>query len=89
MKKNMLKQTITDNNLAWDKTLGENPSEFMVKLSPESIDELKSNISNLQDKCINNFPLLSNEIKSLKNEKIIQYIFSRSFSLGFSFGGFC
>jgi len=71
MKKNMLKQTITDNNLAWDKTLGENPSEFMVKLSPESIDELNLNISNLKDKCINNFPLLSNEIKSLKNEKII------------------
>ena len=71
MNKKILNQTITDNNLAWDKTLGENPSEFMVKLSPESIDELNLNISNLQDKCINNFPLLSNEIKSLKNEKII------------------
>jgi hypothetical protein len=71
MKKNILKQIITDKNLAWDKTLGENSSEFFVKLSLESIDELKLNISNLQDKCINNFPLLSNDIKSLKNEKII------------------
>ena len=58
MKKNILKQIITDKNLAWDKTLGENPSEFVIKLSLESIDELKLNISNLQDKCINNFPLL-------------------------------
>ena len=74
MKKNILKQVITDKNLAWDKTLGENPSEFIIKLSLESIDELKLNISNLEDKCINSFPLLSNEIQSLKNEKIIHYL---------------
>jgi len=71
MNKKILKQIITDKNLAWDKTLGENPSEFVVKLPLESIDELKLNMSNSQDKCINNFPLLVNDIKSLKNDKII------------------
>ena len=67
----MLREIITDKNLAWDKTLGKNPSEFIAKLSPESIDELRLNMANLQDKRINDFPLLSGNIKRLKNEKII------------------
>ena len=67
----MLREIITDKNLAWDKTLGKNPSEFIAKLSPESIDELRLNMANLKDKRINDFPLLSGNIKRLKNEKII------------------
>ena len=72
MKKNILNSLITDKNLVWDQILEESPSEFVVKLSPKSINEIKINLANLKDKNLNSFPFLNHEINDLKNNKIIK-----------------
>ena len=72
MKKNILSSLITDKSLVWDQMLEESPSEFVVKLSPKSINEIKTNLANLKDKNLNSFPFLNHEINDLKNNKIIK-----------------
>ena len=36
-----LQEIITDENLVWDKSLGNKPENFIVRLASKTIDELK------------------------------------------------
>ena len=38
-----LQEIITDENLVWDKSLGNKPENFIVRLASKTIDELKRN----------------------------------------------
>jgi hypothetical protein len=71
MNQKILNQIITKKNLAWNHTLADKPSEFVVKLSNKSINELRLNKGNLKQKTIKKFPFLSQDIQSFKSEKII------------------
>jgi hypothetical protein len=71
VKKNMLKEIVFNKNLSWDSDLGGYPEKFVVEFSFEVINELRSNATNLHEKCKSNFPLLVDSIESFKSKKII------------------
>ena len=66
-----LQEIITDENLVWDKSLGDKPENFIVRLASKTIDELKSNRKELKNQDKSNLPELKNEIKELKITKIL------------------
>ena len=67
----ILQNLISDDSLAWEKSLNENPKNFLMKLSSNSISELDEKKDNLQSSEINNFPLLQKEILELKERCLI------------------
>ena len=67
-----LQEIITDENLAWDKSLENNPEKFCVKIAPKTINELKRNRKELKNIDKGSFPELKNEINELKTKKILQ-----------------
>ena len=69
-----LQEIITDENLAWDKSLENNPEKFCVKMTPKTINELKRNRKKLKNIDKGSFPELKNEINELKTKKILQGI---------------
>ena len=66
-----LQEIITDENLVWDKSLGNKPENFIVRLASKTIDELKSNRKELKNLDEWSFPELKNEINELKITKIL------------------
>ena len=66
-----LQEIITDENLVWDKSLGNKPENFIVRLASKTIDELKRNRKELKNLDKSNLPELKNEIKELKITKIL------------------
>ena len=67
----ILQNLISDDSLAWEKSLNENPKNFLMKLSSNSISELDEKKDNLQSSEINNFPLLQKDILELKERCLI------------------
>ena len=67
----ILQNLISDDSLAWEKSLNENPKNFLMKLSSNSISELDEKKDNLQSSEINNLPLLQKEILELKERCLI------------------
>ena len=66
-----LQEIITDENLVWDKSLGNKPEKFFVKLTSKTIDELKRNRKELKNLDESSFLELKNEINELKITKIL------------------
>ena len=66
-----LQEIITDENLVWDKSLGNKPENFIVRLTSKTIDELKRNRKELKNLDKSNLPELKNEINKLKITKIL------------------
>ena len=66
-----LQEIITDKNLVWDKSLENKPEKFCVKLTSETINELKKNRKELENLDERNFPGLKNEVTGLKITKIL------------------
>ena len=71
MNKGILNHIVTDNNFAWDCSLSERQEEFVVKLSNKSLGELYSNKDILNQKNIQKFPSLIQNINLIKKNKII------------------
>ena len=67
-----LQEIITDENLVWDKSLGNKPEKFFVKLSSKTINELKMNRKELKNLDESSFLELKNEINELKITKILR-----------------
>ena len=55
-----LQEIITDENLVWDKSLGNKPENFIVRLTSKTIDELKRNRKELKNLDKSNLPELKN-----------------------------
>ena len=68
----ILQNLISDDNLAWKKSLDEHTDSFLIKLSHDSILELDKKKDNLQSSKINDFPILEYEILKLKESYLIQ-----------------
>ena len=66
-----LQEIIVDENLVWDKSLGNKPEKFFVKLTSKTIDEIKRNRKELENINESSFPELKNEINELKTKKIL------------------
>ena len=66
-----LQEIITDENLVWDKSLGNKPENLIVRLTSKTIDELKRNRKELKNLDKSNLPELKNEINELKITKIL------------------
>ena len=67
----LLQEIITNENLVWDKSLGNKPEKFFVKLTSKTIDEIKRNRKELENINESSFPELKNEINELKTKKIL------------------
>ena len=68
----ILQNLISDDNLAWKKSLDEHTDSFLIKLSHDSILELDKKKDNLQSSKINDFPILEHEILKLEESYLIQ-----------------
>ncbi|MDC0186969.1 TauD/TfdA family dioxygenase [Candidatus Nitrosopelagicus sp.] len=68
----ILQNLISDDNLAWKKSLDEHTDSFLIKLSHDSILELEKKKDNLQSSKINDFPILEHEILKLEESYLIQ-----------------
>ena len=71
--KNMLHETLTNNNFVWDKYTISNLENFNVKISNNAIDELKNN-RNFLDNLEYSFPILQKEISDFKKKFLIEGI---------------
>ena len=67
----ILQNLISDDSLAWEKSLDQNPDNFLMKLSTDSISELNEKKDIIQSCEINDFPILQNEILELKQRCLI------------------
>ena len=67
----ILQNLISDDSLAWEKSLDQNPDNFLMKLSTHSISELNEKKDIIQTCEINDFPILQNEILELKQRCLI------------------
>tara|TARA_B100001173_G_C15539452_1_gene359026 strand:+ start:41 stop:481 length:441 start_codon:yes stop_codon:yes gene_type:complete len=67
----ILQNLISDDSLAWEKSLDQNPDNFLMKLSTDSISELNEKKDIIQTCEINDFPILQNEILELKQRCLI------------------
>ena len=70
----ILQNLISDDSLAWEKSLDQNPDNFLMKLSTHSISELNEKKDIIQTCEINDFPILQNEILELKQRCLIHGI---------------
>ena len=70
----ILQNLISDDSLAWEKSLDQNPDNFLMKLSTDSISELNEKKDIIQTCEINDFPILQNEILELKQRCLIHGI---------------
>ena len=70
----ILQNLISDDSLAWEKSLDQNPDNFLMKLSTDSISELNEKKDIIQTCEINDFPILQNEILELKQRCLIERI---------------
>ena len=68
----MLTEIITNENVAWDKSLEKHPEKFIVTLVDDTIDELVKNRSKLKDDTVENFSLLKKEILQAKKNILLQ-----------------
>ena len=62
-----LQEIITDENLVWDKSLGNKPENLIVRLTSKTIDELKRNRKELKNLDKSNLPELKKEKKKVNN----------------------
>jgi alpha-ketoglutarate-dependent taurine dioxygenase len=67
----ILQNLISDDSLAWEKSLEQNPDNFLMKLSTDSISELNEKKDIIKMCEINDFPILQNEILELKQRCLI------------------
>ena len=67
----ILQNLITDNKLAWEKSLDNQTDNFLIKLSSNSISELNKKKDIIQTCEITDFPILKNEILKLKQTCLI------------------
>ena len=67
----ILQNLITDNKLAWEKSLDNQTDNFLIKLSSNSISELDKKKDIIQTCEITDFPILKNEILKLKQTCLI------------------
>ena len=67
----ILQNLISDDSLAWEKSLDQNPDNFLMKLSTDSISELNEKKDIIQTCEIADFPILQNEILELKQRCLI------------------
>tara|TARA_B100001540_G_C15816715_1_gene647946 strand:+ start:1258 stop:2187 length:930 start_codon:yes stop_codon:yes gene_type:complete len=67
----ILQNLITNNKLAWEKSLDNQTDNFLIKLSSNSISELNKKKDIIQTCEITDFPILKNEILKLKQTCLI------------------
>ena len=67
----ILQKIIVDEDFVWNKNLENNQEKFLVKLSSETIDQLRMNKKELSNLDKLGFPKLKNEINELKIRKIL------------------
>ena len=67
----ILQKIIVDEDFIWNKNLENNQEKFLVKLSSETIDQLRMNKKELGNLDKLGFPKLKNEINELKIRKIL------------------
>ena len=67
----ILQNLITNNKLAWEKSLDNQTDNFLIKLSSNSISELDKKKDIIQTCEITDFPILKNEILKLKQTCLI------------------
>ena len=67
----ILQNLISDDLLAWEKSLDERPDNFLIKLSDDCISELDEKKDNLQSCEIDSFPILQKKILELKKQCLI------------------
>ena len=84
----ILQKIIVDEDFIWNKNLENNQEKFLVKLSSETIDQLRMNKKELSNLDKLGFPKLKNEINKLKIRKILSgvgfFIIDKKNFLGFS-----
>ena len=68
----ILQDRILDKKLAWESSLDEKSSEFLMKISNNAICELENKKDLFQTLEIENFPILNDEILKLKREYLIK-----------------
>lgn len=68
----MLTEIITNENLAWTKSLENHPERFMVNLSNETINELSNNRDKLKDGNPKEFRFLEKEILNAKKNILLE-----------------
>ena len=62
----ILDKIVTDEHLAWDKTLMDKKQQFVVNLNSEIIDELVNHRNELENIDADELPLLKNKILYFK-----------------------
>ena len=84
----ILQKIIVEEDFIWNKNLENNQEKFLVKLSSETIDQLRMNKKELSNLDKLGFPKLKNEINELKIRKILSgvgfFIIDKKNFLGFS-----
>ena len=69
--KETLDKIITDNHLAWNKTLMDKKQQFVVELSSEIIEEIIKRRNELDKLNENDLPLLKNKILDFRREILL------------------
>ena len=67
----MLKEIIVDKNKAWGRELEKDPDKFLVDVSDELINEIRSKRMKIHSENEVDFPILTNQIKTFKHDILI------------------
>ena len=67
----MLKEIIVDKNKAWGRELEKDPDKFLVDVSDEVINEIRSKRMKIHSENEVDFPILTNQIKTFKHDILI------------------
>ena len=67
----MLKEIIVDKNKAWGRELEKDPDKFLVDVSDEVINEIRSKRMEIHSENESDFPILTNQIKIFKRDILI------------------
>ena len=68
----MLQKIITNENIAWNKSLEKNPEKFSITLNLDTIQELIKNKTKLKNHKVNEFPILKKEILEIKKNILLE-----------------
>ncbi len=67
----MLKEIIVDKNKAWGRELEKDTDKFLVDVSDEVINEIRSKRMEIHSENESDFPILTNQIKTFKHDILI------------------
>ena len=67
----MLEEIIVDKNKAWGRELEKNTDKFLVDVSDEVINEIRSKRMEIHSENESDFPILTNQIKIFKRDILI------------------